>query len=57
MRMMFHPGRSAVAPLILVSAAVRLFMGMVFTPVKASNAVWMCPLAGLAICLPMLWCL
>jgi len=56
MRMMFHPGRSAVAPLIMVSAAVRLFMGMVFTPVKASNAVWMCPLAGLAICLPMLWC-
>lgn len=56
MRMKFQPGRSATAPLILVSMAVRMFMGMVFTPVKASNAVWMCPIVGVVICLPLMWC-
>ena len=49
------PGRSAMWPLILISMAIRVFLGMVFVPVKASNAVWMCPLVGLILTLPLLW--
>lgn len=49
------PGRSAAGSLITVSAMMRMFWGMSVDYPVALNAVWICPLLGLVISLPLIF--
>lgn len=46
------PGRSAVAPAIIVSLIIRMFWGLTISRCDALNAIWLCPLIGLVLYLP-----
>lgn len=46
------PGRSAVAPAIVVSLSIRMFWGLSISQCEALNAIWICPLLGLLLYLP-----
>ena len=45
-------GRSAAAPMITVAIAIRLIWGLSLSHIKAYNALWMCPLIGIILFLP-----
>ena len=47
------PGRSIAAPMIAVSLATRMFWGLSIDFHYALNALWMCPLVGLALFAPL----
>ena len=51
--MKYLPGRSAAAALIPAAVSMRMFWGMTLDFPAAMNAVWICPLLGFAICLPL----
>ena len=46
------PGKSQAAPMIVVALTTRMFWGLSLDIPYALNAIWMCPIVGLAIYLP-----
>lgn len=53
--MKYPPGRSAAAALISASVMARMFWGLSVDYPIALNAVWLCPLIGFALCLPLIF--